>query len=88
MYCSNNETDCITESPITRSAFEEVFYKYGVDLIIEAHEHTYERTLPVYQSKVCTQNESNPYIDPKAPVHIVTGIYFKLFYKVKLIFIS
>ena len=43
--------------------------KYGVDVVIEAHEHSYERLWPVYQGKVYQENYNNP----KAPVHIVSG---------------
>lgn len=31
---------------------ERLFYKYGVDLEIWAHEHTYERMYPVYNRTV------------------------------------
>ena len=31
---------------------EEVFYKYGVDLQIYGHEHSYERIWPVYNRTV------------------------------------
>ena len=44
--------------------------KYGVDLILEAHEHSYERLWPVYQEKVYGYD----YINPKAPIHLVTGM--------------
>ena len=50
-------------------SLEPVFMKYGVDLIIEAHEHSYERLWPVYKGNVYQENYSNP----KAPVHIVSG---------------
>jgi len=71
MYCSNNDgDDCTkTNSPVRR-ALEGLFYKYGVDIIIEAHEHSYERLWPVY-NEVVTQYD---YINPKAPVHIITGV--------------
>ena len=41
----------------------------GVDLIIEAHEHSYERLWPVYQSDVVQHS----YINPRAPVHVISG---------------
>lgn len=44
--------------------------EYGVDLIIEAHEHSYERSWPVYKNVVYQKNYNNP----KAPVHIVSGM--------------
>ena len=43
--------------------------KYGVDLVIEAHEHSYERLWPVYKGNVYQEN----YHNPEAPVHIVSG---------------
>ena len=50
-------------------SLEPVFYDSGVDLIIEAHEHSYERLWPVYNETVTAKN----YSDPKAPVHIISG---------------
>lgn len=44
-------------------------YKYGVDMVIQGHEHSYERLWPVYNETVTAKN----YIDPKASVHIITG---------------
>ena len=52
---------------------EDLFYKYGVDLEIYAHEHTYERLWPVYDRKVYNGSLKQPYTNPKAPVHILVG---------------
>ena len=52
---------------------EDLFYKYGVDLEIAAHEHDYERMWPLYNMRVCNGSRKNPYTNPTAPVHIVTG---------------
>ena len=52
---------------------EKLFFDYGVDLEIWAHEHSYERLWPVYDGKVRNGSAEAPYTDPKAPVHIVTG---------------
>jgi len=46
-----------------------VFYKYGVDIILEAHEHSYERLWPVYNEVVTAKD----YINPKAPIHLISG---------------
>ena len=46
--------------------------EYGVDLEIWAHEHTYERMYPVYNRTVFN-GTTDPYVDPTAPVHVVTG---------------
>ncbi|TRY83542.1 hypothetical protein DNTS_016254 [Danionella cerebrum] len=52
---------------------EDLFYQYGVDLELWAHEHTYERLWPVYNYKVLNGSSEEPYVNPKAPVHIITG---------------
>ncbi|KAI3367220.1 hypothetical protein L3Q82_008274 [Scortum barcoo] len=52
---------------------EDLFYRYGVDLELWAHEHTYERLWPVYGDKVYNGSKEQPYVNPKAPVHIITG---------------
>ncbi|XP_043929911.1 acid phosphatase type 7 isoform X2 [Protopterus annectens] len=84
MYCSNNdEDDCTKFESFVRlgrndtkapaPGLEKLFYVYGVDLEIWAHEHSYERLWPVYEFKVFNGSEKYPYINPKAPVHIITG---------------
>ena len=45
----------------------------GVDIELWAHEHEYQRMWPVYNRKVYNGSESEPYVDPKAPVHFITG---------------
>ncbi|KAF0310723.1 Acid phosphatase type 7 [Amphibalanus amphitrite] len=52
---------------------EELLMKYGVDLAIWAHEHSYERLWPVYNETVYNGTAADPYRNPGAPVHIVTG---------------
>ncbi|XP_074645689.1 acid phosphatase type 7-like [Tubulanus polymorphus] len=53
---------------------EPLFYKYGVDLILNAHQHSYERFWPLFNMKVCNgTDKNNPYNNPPAPVVIVTG---------------
>jgi len=34
-------------------SMEDLLYKYGVDVHLEAHEHSYERMWPVYNLTVC-----------------------------------
>ncbi|CAD5225057.1 unnamed protein product [Bursaphelenchus okinawaensis] len=80
MYCSDVEGNCVKNERKMREGLDEegtfglekLFYKYGVDLIIGAHEHNYERHWPMFNFTVYNGTES-PYVDPPAPVHIVTG---------------
>uniref|UniRef100_A0A0N5AGB1 Purple acid phosphatase n=1 Tax=Syphacia muris TaxID=451379 RepID=A0A0N5AGB1_9BILA len=81
MYCSNfDDDDCThydslirTGLPMTHAyGLEKLFYTYGVDLMIWAHEHSYERLWPVYNRTVYNGTDS-VYVDPPAPLHIITG---------------
>ncbi|XP_074654205.1 acid phosphatase type 7-like isoform X2 [Tubulanus polymorphus] len=81
-YCTNvNKEHCmnvrvgVIDGPGGMNGFglEDLFYKYGVDLIFTAHEHSYERLLPVYKMKPCNGSYKEPYKNPTGPVHIVTG---------------
>lgn len=82
MYCSNDDNDdCTKHESIIRTGvpivhllgLENLFYKYGVDLQLWAHEHSYERLWPVYDRKVYNGSNGEPYTNPGAPVHIITG---------------
>ncbi|CAF2172897.1 unnamed protein product [Rotaria magnacalcarata] len=83
MYCSNNNDDeCLFTDGyifiriglpfIQEYGLEALFAQYGVDVEFWAHEHSYERLWPVYNETVRNGTEG-AYIDPDAPVHIVTG---------------
>nr|CAD7398002.1 unnamed protein product [Timema poppensis] len=82
MYCSNENTDdCTANQTQTRTGFmellgkglEDLFYDYGVDLEIWAHEHSYERLWPIYNYQVYNGSLDSPYSNPEAPVHVITG---------------
>ncbi|KAK1160479.1 acid phosphatase type 7-like [Acipenser oxyrinchus oxyrinchus] len=84
MYCSNDDKDDCTKfesyvrvgrndtMPVA-PGLEKLFYDYGVDLELWAHEHTYERLWPVYGFQVFNGSMEHPYVNPRAPVHIITG---------------
>ncbi len=41
-YCSNSDgDDCTLNNSVVRSNLETLMHKYGVDLILEGHEHSY-----------------------------------------------
>ncbi|XP_039959168.1 acid phosphatase type 7 isoform X3 [Bactrocera tryoni] len=82
MYCSNgNGDDCTHAETLTRVGWpffhmfglEALFYEQGVDVEIWAHEHSYERSWPIYDYKVCNGSLAEPYRNPCAPVHLITG---------------
>lgn len=52
---------------------EEIIYTYGVDLAIWSHMHNYERQFPMYRDKLVVTDFEEPYKNPQAPVHIITG---------------
>ena len=49
--------------------FEEVFYKMSVDIVVQGHEHNYERLWPVYRNNVTEYTYNNP----SAPVQLISG---------------
>lgn len=82
MYCSNKDhDDCTRHESLVRIGIplihayglEKLFYDYGVDLALWAHEHSYERLWPIYDRQVYNGSLAEPYTNPKAPVHIITG---------------
>ncbi|XP_015791635.1 acid phosphatase type 7 [Tetranychus urticae] len=82
MYCNlhfPNYTECLNRQTNFRKGdsefpgLEDLFYQYGVDLEIWAHEHLYERLWPIYDEQVYNGSLSEPYTNPGAPVHITTG---------------
>lgn len=76
VYCSialSDDGDCIDivgfgPAGKVRKDMEPLLHKYGVDFFINGHEHSYERTYPVYKAR---SEKSN--VDPAATVYIVTG---------------
>ncbi|SMR41313.1 unnamed protein product [Zymoseptoria tritici ST99CH_1E4] len=52
-----------------QAAFEDLFYKYGVDIGVFGHVHNSQRFLPVYNNTADPADMN----DSKAPMYIVTG---------------
>ena len=73
LYCSNDHA-CVSDSATGGSAYlrgvsEDVFYQNKVDLVLEGHVHSYERTYPVYNLTTVSKN----YAKTTAPVYILQG---------------
>lgn len=52
-----------------QAAFESLFYKYGVDLVINGHVHNSQRFEPVYNGTADPNRMNNP----TAPMYIIAG---------------
>ena len=67
--------NCCTRAAYLRDIFEEIFYNNSVDIVIQAHQHNYERMTPIYknQSLIRENDNNHTYYSPKAPVYIMNG---------------
>jgi hypothetical protein len=72
-WCSNLDgDDCTKPGSVVRAGLWETLVAGGVDLVLGAHEHSYERMWPVggtWEEPLIQYN----YTDPQYPVNIVTG---------------
>ncbi|CAG5117483.1 unnamed protein product, partial [Candidula unifasciata] len=72
MYCSFgvlDGDDCLQNTSKVRHGFEDMFYIFAVDLVIETRHTVYERTWPQYKGVVVTDS----YLNPKAPIEVIIG---------------
>ncbi|KAL3656818.1 hypothetical protein V7S43_018275 [Phytophthora oleae] len=64
------------QNAYVQSAFEALFIKYKVDVVLTGHQHYYERQLPIANNKAVKNGVSSDYKtygNPQAPVYILTG---------------
>ncbi|GMF56117.1 unnamed protein product [Phytophthora fragariaefolia] len=64
------------EARNVQEAFEELFIKYKVDLVLQGHVHTYERLYPTANSSAIMDGvslDNRTYKNPHAPVYVITG---------------
>jgi hypothetical protein len=80
-YCSNVDDlpDCSSDAERLRTGpngtfgLEDILGKHNVDIYFTAHEHSYERTYPVFQNKIDIYQMNHSYVNPYYPIHILTG---------------
>lgn len=67
--------DCGFRADRLRKMLEEIFYENGVDLVLHAHIHAYQRTTPLYHNLTVPSafDDFNTHLDPNAPVFILCG---------------
>jgi len=81
VYCSNVDDipDCTADAQTLRRgvngqySIEDLLAEYNVDIYFSAHEHSYERTWPVYRGVIDKDQENHTYVNPKYPVYIING---------------
>ena len=77
MYSSNGDGDGHGSEIEFREAMESLLYEYQVDLAIWGHDHHYERTYPVFEENVYSNNSgslTDPFYKPGATIHVVAGM--------------
>ncbi|KAG7399180.1 hypothetical protein PHYBOEH_009538 [Phytophthora boehmeriae] len=68
----NNEYEALN----VQKAFEELFIKYNVDLVLQGHVHSYERHYPTANGSAVmdgVSDDSATYTNPQAPVYVIAG---------------
>ena len=62
-----------------RDTFHPLFQKYNVDLILQAHNHNYQRTSPIIpgasssSDAIVTDSNSNSYQAPEGQIYVTVG---------------
>ena len=68
-----------SHSPVAglRDAYHPLFDKYHVDLVLQAHNHNYERTFPLMKGSgdnpTITSTATTAYTNPTGQIYVVVG---------------
>ena len=74
IYCvSSSSKTCSKQAASIAAYMENLMNQYKVDLYISGHVHNYQRTTPVYQGSVVGPVAGNTFVNPTAPIYVVTG---------------
>ncbi len=61
------------DGPALRAAYEPLFAAGGVDLVLNGHDHVYERSYPLLQSVITNQDQEPHYLNPAGTIYVVSG---------------
>lgn len=82
LYCSvdwngvkDSKKDCRHQPAILRPILEDLFYEAGVDLMLGAHVHNYERDTAIYKNLTIEseKDSKHTHFNPRAPIYIMSG---------------
>ena len=75
MYCSSPDSTktCGKQAASILAYMEGIMNEYEVDIYVSGHVHNYQRTTPIYQGNIVGPNSQNTYINPTAPIYVVSG---------------
>jgi 3',5'-cyclic AMP phosphodiesterase CpdA len=58
---------------VIAAALEPIFQSRGVDVVLQGHNHFYTRTYPISGGGAVDTDQEPDYVNPSAPIYIVTG---------------
>ena len=61
------------DDPTIAAALGPIFDRYGVDLVLQGHNHYYSRTYPIAAGSPVDQLQEPAYMNPKGTIYIVAG---------------
>lgn len=70
MYASPATHAALTDM---RATYQPLFDQYSVDLVLQAHNHAYERTKPLHFNSVVTDNNATSYTNPSGQIYVTVG---------------
>jgi calcineurin-like phosphoesterase family protein len=75
-YSSNTTHPGLDE---LQDTYHPLFEKYGVDVVLQAHNHNYQRTYPILYNNtktftpIVTNRDTESYLDPKGQIFVTVG---------------
>ncbi|CAG9329844.1 unnamed protein product [Blepharisma stoltei] len=76
LYCSTHSAvTCGSEAELYQSILEDILYENSIDIMLQAHVHSYERDKPIYKNLTVKSDydDKHTHINAKAPLYILSG---------------